>query len=123
MKGLALLLLILASAALADSPKPAIVLVHGAFADASGWSRVIPILERDGYFVTAVQIPLTSLSDDIATAKRVVDAQKGPVFLVGQVNESLDVRAAGSRPRDHRATVGDLRARHEADLKIGRSHV
>jgi pimeloyl-ACP methyl ester carboxylesterase len=83
MKGLALVLLILASAALADSPKPAIVLVHGAFADASGWSRVIPILERDGYFVTAVQIPLTSLSDDIATAKRVVDSQKGPVVLVG----------------------------------------
>jgi len=68
---------------MADSPKPAIVLVHGAFADASGWSRVIPILERDGYFVTAVQIPLTSLSDDVATAKRVVDSQKGPVVLVG----------------------------------------
>jgi len=83
MKGLAFLLLILASAALADSPKPAIVLVHGAFADASGWSRIIPILERDGYFVTAVQIPLTSLSDDIATAKRVVDSQKGPVVVVG----------------------------------------
>jgi pimeloyl-ACP methyl ester carboxylesterase len=83
MQTLALLLLGLACAALAASPKPAIVLVHGAFADASGWSRVIPILERDGYFVTAVQIPLTSLSDDVATAKRVVDSQKGPVVLVG----------------------------------------
>src|SRR5215470_1906995 len=60
------------------APRPVIVLVHGAFADASGWSRVIPILQRDGYFVTAVQIPLTSLSDDIETAKRVVDSQKGP---------------------------------------------
>src|SRR5262245_20516594 len=67
MKRLVMMLLILASPALAESPKPAIVLVHGAFADASGWSRVIPILERDGYFVTAVQIPLTSLSDDVAT--------------------------------------------------------
>jgi len=80
---MALLLLGWAGTALAASPKPAIVLVHGAFADASGWSRVIPILERDGYFVTAVQIPLTSLSDDVATAKRVVDSQKGPVVLVG----------------------------------------
>src|SRR5215831_1262087 len=83
MKRLVMFLLILASPSLAQSPKPAIVLVHGAFADASGWSRVIPILEKDGYFVTAVQIPLTSLSDDIATAKRVVDAQKGPFVLVG----------------------------------------
>ena len=83
MKRLVMILLILASRALAEPPKPAIVLVHGAFADASGWSRVIPILQRDGYFVTAVQIPLTSLSDDIATAKRVVDSQKGPVVLVG----------------------------------------
>jgi pimeloyl-ACP methyl ester carboxylesterase len=66
-----------------QAPLKAVVLVHGAFADASGWSRVIPILERDGYFVTAVQIPLTSLSDDIATAKRVVDSQKVPVVLVG----------------------------------------
>jgi pimeloyl-ACP methyl ester carboxylesterase len=83
MKGLVMILLILASPALAELPRPVIVLVHGAFADASGWSRVIPILQRDGYFVTAVQIPLTSLSDDIATAKRVVDSQKGPVVLVG----------------------------------------
>src|SRR5215813_1166722 len=83
MKTMAIILLGLACPALAQTPKPAIVLVHGAFADASGWSRVIPILERDGYFVTAVQIPLTSLSDDVATAKRVVDSQKGPVVLVG----------------------------------------
>src|SRR5215470_2775623 len=83
MKRLVMILLILASPALAEPPRPAIVLVHGAFADASGWSRVIPILQRDGYFVTAVQIPLTSLSDDIATAKRVVESQKGPVVLVG----------------------------------------
>ena len=67
----------------AASTKPAIVLVHGAFADASGWSKVIPILEKDGYYVTAVQIPLTSLPDDVAVAKRVIDAQKGPVVVVG----------------------------------------
>ena len=72
-----------AAAAAQQTPQKTVVLVHGAFADASGWSRIIPILERDGYFVTAVQIPLTSLSDDIATAKRAVDSQKGPVVLVG----------------------------------------
>jgi pimeloyl-ACP methyl ester carboxylesterase len=65
------------------SQKPAIVLVHGAFADASSWSKVIPILEKDGYYVTAVQIPLTSLEDDVVVTKRVIDAQKGPVVVVG----------------------------------------
>jgi len=78
-----ILMMIPAVAAAQQTPQKTVVLVHGAFADASGWSRVIPILERDGYFVTAVQIPLTSLPDDIATAKRVVDSQKGPVVLVG----------------------------------------
>jgi pimeloyl-ACP methyl ester carboxylesterase len=63
--------------------KPTIVLVHGAFADASSWRKVIPILEGDGYMVTAVQIPLSSLSDDVAATKRVLDAQTGPVVLVG----------------------------------------
>src|SRR5262245_46920061 len=77
------ILMLSAVAAAQQASQKTVVLVHGAFADASGWSRVIPILERDGYFVTAVQIPLTSLSDDIATAKRVVDAQKGPTVLVG----------------------------------------
>jgi len=62
---------------------PTIVLVHGAFADASSWNRVIPILQGDGYVVTAVQLPLSSLSDDVAATKRVLDGQTGPVVLVG----------------------------------------
>jgi pimeloyl-ACP methyl ester carboxylesterase len=66
-----------------SSTKPAIVLVHGAFADGSSWQRVIPLLERDGYTVTAVQNPLTSLPDDVTTTKRVIDAQKGSVVVVG----------------------------------------
>ncbi|MGZ4808483.1 MAG: alpha/beta fold hydrolase [Thermoanaerobaculia bacterium] len=74
-------LLILAATSV--SQKPAIVLVHGAFADASSWSKVIPILQKDGYYVTAVQIPLTSLQDDVAVTRRVIDAQKGPVVVVG----------------------------------------
>jgi pimeloyl-ACP methyl ester carboxylesterase len=65
--------------------KPRIVLVHGAFADGSGWQHVIPLLARAGYPVIAVQNPLTSLADDVATTKRVIDAevQKGPVVVVG----------------------------------------
>src|SRR2546430_2130752 len=73
----------------AQSPaaKPTIVLVHGAFADGSSWSKVIPILQRDGYTVIAVQNPLTSLAADVETTKRVIDAQTGPVVLVGHSYE------------------------------------
>src|SRR5215471_12425856 len=60
-----------------------IVLVHGAFVDGSSWQKVIPILQSDGYTVIAVQNPLTSLPDDVATTKRVIDAQKDPVVVVG----------------------------------------
>jgi pimeloyl-ACP methyl ester carboxylesterase len=63
--------------------KPMIVLVHGAFADASAWKKVIPILQGDGYMVTAVQLPLSSLSDDVAATQRVLHGQTGPVVLVG----------------------------------------
>lgn len=63
--------------------KPVIVLVHGAFADATGWHRVIGILQRDGYNVTAVQNPLSSLAADVETTKRLIDAQKGAVVVVG----------------------------------------
>src|SRR5258708_40003343 len=63
--------------------KPSIVLVHGAWADGTSWQHVIPLLEQDGYKVTAVQNPLTSAADDVATTKRVIDAQPGPVVVVG----------------------------------------
>ena len=74
--------------------KPVIVLVHGAFADGSGWSKVIPLLEKEGYTVTAVQNPLTSFADDVATTKRVIDAQKGPVVLVGHSYGAAVITAA-----------------------------
>ena len=69
----------------AQSPaaKPTIVLVHGAFADGSSFSKVIPILQRDGYNVIAVQNPLTSLDADVETTKRALAMQTGPVVLVG----------------------------------------
>lgn len=63
--------------------KPTIILVHGAFADGSCWNKLIPLLQKDGYRVTAVQNPLSSLEDDVATTRRVIEAQKGPVVLVG----------------------------------------
>jgi pimeloyl-ACP methyl ester carboxylesterase len=66
-----------------QTAKPVIVLVHGAFADGSSWSHIIPLLEKDGYSVIAVQNSLAALADDIATTKRVIDAQKGPVVVVG----------------------------------------
>jgi pimeloyl-ACP methyl ester carboxylesterase len=74
-----------AASALAAPPmaKPTIVLIHGAFADALGWQRIIPLLENDGYSVTAVEIPLQSLDGDIVTTKRVIEALPGPIVLVG----------------------------------------
>ena len=63
--------------------KPTIVLVHGAFADGSGWQRIIPLLQRDGYTVIAAQTPLSSLAEDVATTQRIIKAQSGAVVLVG----------------------------------------
>lgn len=66
-----------------SATKPTIVLVHGAFADASGWQELISLLQTDGFKVVAVQNPLASLAGDVATTKRAIDAQTGPVVLVG----------------------------------------
>jgi pimeloyl-ACP methyl ester carboxylesterase len=60
-----------------------IVLVHGAWADGSSWGKVIPILEKAGHRVIAVQMPLHSAADDIATVKRAINHIGGPVTLVG----------------------------------------
>jgi len=66
-----------------DPPRTTVVLVHGAFADGSAWDKVIPILQAQGLHVVAVQNPLTSLADDVAATRRVLDVQTGPVVLVG----------------------------------------
>ena len=86
MKSITLSFLLIAAIAVgasAQNGKPTIVLVHGAFADGSAWSKVIPILQRDGYDVIAVQNPLTSFADDVATTRRAIEMQKGPVIAVG----------------------------------------
>jgi pimeloyl-ACP methyl ester carboxylesterase len=66
-----------------NATKMNIVLVHGTWVDGSSWSKVIPILQNAGHKVIAVQLPLHSLSDDIATVKRAIDLIGAPVILVG----------------------------------------
>jgi pimeloyl-ACP methyl ester carboxylesterase len=63
--------------------KTNVVLVHGAWADGSTWSKVIPLLDKKGFEVSAVQLPLTSLADDIAVTRNTLAAQKGKTILVG----------------------------------------
>src|SRR5712672_1540439 len=82
-KSLLLSMLLCGAASAQQTPSKTVVLVHGAFADGSSWDRVIPLLQAKGLKVVAVQNPLTSLADDVAAAKRVIDAQSGPVILVG----------------------------------------
>jgi pimeloyl-ACP methyl ester carboxylesterase len=76
-----------------------IVLVHGAFADGTSWSKVIPILEARGYHVTAVQNPLTSLTDDVAATKRILALQDGPTILVGHSWGRAVITVAGDDPK------------------------
>jgi pimeloyl-ACP methyl ester carboxylesterase len=60
-----------------------IVLVHGLWADGSSWNKVIPLLQNAGHKVIAVQLPLHSLADDVATVKRAIELVGGPTILVG----------------------------------------
>ena len=76
-----------------------IVLVHGGFVDGSGWEDVYKILKKDGYEVSIVQNPTTSLADDVAFTKRVLDAQKGPVILVGHSYGGVVITEAGTDPK------------------------
>src|SRR5229473_5788619 len=82
--GVATLLLAQPSEAQVGSRARNVVLVHGAYADGSSWSEVIPLLQRAGLNVTAVQNPLTSLADDVEATRRVLALQDGPTVLVGQ---------------------------------------
>src|SRR3989442_12455620 len=72
-----------------------IVLVHGAFADGSSWSKVVTILQEKGYNVTAVQNPLTSLADDVSATQRAPARQDGPGILVGPSWGGVGVTRAG----------------------------
>ena len=83
----------------AAQPVKNIVLVHGAFADGSSWSKVIEILQAKGYNVTAVQNPLTSFADDVAATRRALAQQVGPVILVGHSWAGVVITEAGVDPK------------------------
>lgn len=76
-----------------------VVLVHGAFADGSGWRRVHDDLTQRGFSVTIVQNPLTSLEDDVAATTRALDRQDGPAILVGHSWGGTVITEAGVHPR------------------------
>lgn len=83
----------------AAKDRPSVVIVHGAFADGSDWAKVIPLLQAKGVHVVAIQNPLTSLADDVAVTKRVVDAQSGKVVLVGHSWGGTVITEAGENPK------------------------
>jgi pimeloyl-ACP methyl ester carboxylesterase len=76
-----------------------IVLVHGGFVDGSGWEGVYNILTKKGYHVTVVQNPTITLEDDVAVTKRAIDAQDGPVILVGHSYGGVVISSAGDDPK------------------------
>jgi len=76
-----------------------VVLVHGGFVDGSGWEGVYKILSKDGYAVSVVQNPTTSLADDVAATKRIIAAQNGPVILVGHSYGGAVITEAGNDPK------------------------
>ncbi len=84
-----------------STPQPVknVVLVHGAFAEGSSWSKVIPLLQTQGLQVTSVAIPLTSFADDVAATRRAIAAQQGPVILVGHSYGGVVITEAGNDPQ------------------------
>jgi pimeloyl-ACP methyl ester carboxylesterase len=82
-----------------------VVLVHGAWADASSWSKVIPSLEDNGYNVSAVQIPLTSIEDDVAVTKKLLQSQEGPTVLVGHSYGGIVISSAAMNSPNVKALV------------------
>ena len=84
---------------IASTTLKAVVLVHGGFVDGSGWEDVYKILKRDGYDVSIVQNPTTSLADDVAATRRVIDSQSKPVILVGHSYGGVVITEAGNDPK------------------------
>jgi pimeloyl-ACP methyl ester carboxylesterase len=97
----ALLAIIVPAASAAGQTPPAegvktVLLIHGAWADGSSWSKVIPLLEAKGLHVVAVQIPLTSFADDVAATQRAIALEDGPVLLVGHSYAGAVITEAGN---------------------------
>jgi pimeloyl-ACP methyl ester carboxylesterase len=76
-----------------------VVLVHGGFVDGSGWEGVYKILKRDGYRVSVVQNPTSSLADDVEATKRTLAALEGPAILVGHSYGGVVITEAGNDPK------------------------
>src|SRR5258706_7024187 len=76
-----------------------VVLVHGGFVDGSGWDQVYKMLKKDGYTVSVVQNPTSSLADDVAATKRVLSGETKPVILVGHSYGGVVITEAGNDPK------------------------
>ncbi len=76
-----------------------VLLIHGGLVDGSGWQGVYDLLKKDGYNVSVVQNPTTSLADDVAVTKRMLAAQDGPAILVGHSYGGVVVTEAGNDPK------------------------
>jgi pimeloyl-ACP methyl ester carboxylesterase len=85
----------------ASAPAKTVVLVHGAFADGSSWNKVIPLLEKAGLNVVAVQNPLDSLAGDVAYTNRAIANAQGPVVLVGHSWGGAVITEAGANDKVH----------------------
>ncbi|MDX3914785.1 MULTISPECIES: alpha/beta hydrolase [Olivibacter] len=93
-------LAVVAPQALAQKKKVKnVVIVHGAFADGSGWKSIYDILSAKGYEVSIVQNPLTSLKDDVEATNRIIDRQDGPVVLVGHSWGGTVITEAGNHSK------------------------
>jgi len=82
-----------------NSGSPTVVLVHGGFVDGAGWEGVYNILKKDGYQVTIVQNPTTTLADDVAATKRAIAGASGKVVLVGHSYGGVVITEAGTDPK------------------------
>jgi pimeloyl-ACP methyl ester carboxylesterase len=95
----AVLLTALLGTAKAEPSVKNIVLVHGALIDGAGWRGVHDLLVKDGFRVSVVQQPLTSLAEDVAATQRILDLQDGPVVLVGHSHGGTIITVAGADPK------------------------
>jgi pimeloyl-ACP methyl ester carboxylesterase len=83
----------------ANSKSPTVVLVHGGFVDGAGWEGVYNVLKKDGFNVSIVQNPTTTLADDVAATKLMIAQAQGPVVLVGHSYGGVVVTEAGTDPK------------------------
>jgi pimeloyl-ACP methyl ester carboxylesterase len=85
--------------------KTNVMLVHGAWADGSSWSKVIPLLQKNDLNVVAAQLPLTSIDADVAVTKNLLAALSGPVVLVGHSYGGVVVSGAANGMENVKALV------------------